>query len=153
MFGIVELNDNIYTFGGNNKDGTWYSNIVEIYDIKSNTWIEDANLPIAGQCSAVVVGNCIYILIHGNGLYKYDHTATTSKLKYIKLSDFPLKEWYCFDCVSAIGDIFVIGGASCGKWLNVMYKYDILINTWIEMPCMKKQRRRCSATVSKILIL
>jgi N-acetylneuraminic acid mutarotase len=154
LFGIAELNDRIFTFGGNIKDGSWYSDIVEIYDTKLDIWYQEDSLPVAGQCSAVVVGNCVYVLIHGNGLYKYDYTATTaSKLKYLKLCDFPLKEWYCFDCVGANGDILVIGGASCGKWLNVMYKYDILLNAWIEMPSMKKQRRRCSATVCKILKL
>lgn len=143
LLGVTEYDGKIYAFGGNCDDGVWYTDALEIYDPNQDVWSLGKKMPLAGQTSAITVGQYIYVFIHGYHVYQYCPKSDS----YIKISDLPLKQWYCFDVKTVNGRIYVTGGACEGQWTNSMYQFDVGSFEWTEMPKMNKERRRCSAAV------
>lgn len=135
-------NGKIYTFGGNSEDGDWYSDAAEVYSPITNTWSDCAAVSIAGQCSAASVDQYIYVFVHGKQVLRY----CPSKNQYLKLSALPLPDWFCFDVTVINEKIYLLGGATQGKWVGSMYQYDCYADSWKAMPSMSKHRRRCAAT-------
>lgn len=144
MLGAAAHKDKLYVFGGNNADGDWNSDDLEIYDTLTNTWTSGPKLPEAGATSAVTVGDFIYVFLHGKYLVRYC-PATSSYARLGK--ELPLKQWFSFDVAAINGTIYVVGGNCEGKWANVLYQYTIHNNTWTQLPSMDHQRRRCAASI------
>ena len=144
LLGVTYYQQKIYCFGGNCGDKVWNTDVLEIYDIATNTWSTGKSLPIAGQCSAVTIGDFIYVVLHGNYILRYDPRTND----YVQICDsLPCKQWFCFD-VTVINDrMYFHGGNEDGIWSNAFWKYDVFTNTWTQLPSMHKERRRCSAAV------
>jgi hypothetical protein len=100
-------------------------------------------MPHPGCAAAVNVGSYIYVLVHGRCLLRYDPVSDT----YKELSLLPLPEWYTFDVVALDNFIYVLGGATVGRWTQEGYAYDVRNNSWSNLPCMAKPRRRCAAAL------
>ena len=144
LLGVTHYQNKLYAFGGNIDDKIWNSDVLEIYDIATDTWSTGKSIPIAGQVSAVTIGDYIYVVQHGHHILRYDPREDS----YTQISfDLPLKKWFCFD-VTVINDrMYFHGGNEDGVWSNAFWKYDVFQNTWEELPSMNRERRRCSAAV------
>jgi len=144
LFGITSLDEKIYTFGGNCGDGIWNSDVLEIYDVLTDSWSKGKSVPIAGQTSAATIDSYIFVAIHGHHIVRYSPLEDD----YITISfELPFRNWFCFDVSAINGRLYFHGGNIDGVWSNVLWKYDPFDNTWIELAKMKKSRRRCSAAV------
>eukprot|EP01034_Spumella_vulgaris_P041279 gene41279-51106_t len=77
LLGATEHLSKLYVFGGNCDDKVWNTSVLEIYDIGSDKWSMGAPLPVAGQCSAVSVGDYIYVFMHGAYAVRYDPVLNT----------------------------------------------------------------------------
>lgn len=144
LLGATEYQNRIYTFGGNLGDREWNSDAVEIYDIGSNSWAKGPSLPVAGQASAVTIGDYIYVVMHGHYILR----CCPRTLTYTQVSfGLPHPRWFCFDVAAVNHSIFIAGGNIDGVWSNVLWKYNVLTNEWEELPRMTKDRRRCSVAV------
>ena len=144
LLGATEVNNKIYVFGGNCDDGIWNTNALEIYDIASDSWTLGAPTPVAGQCSAIAVGDLIYVFLHGAYVVRYDPLTN----KYTQLTEsLPVQRWFSFDVTACNGVIYLHGGNENGVWSDVLYSYSVSSNTFTKLASMKKERRRCSASV------
>ncbi len=144
LLGATEYANKIYVFGGNCDDGVWNTNVLEIFDIASNSWTMGTSLPVAGQCSAVTVGEYIYVFIHGAYVMRYEPLTNT----YTRLTQtLPCKAWFSFDITTCNGKVYLHGGNVSGVWSNVLYCYDVSSNTFEQLTNMLYERRRCSASV------
>jgi N-acetylneuraminic acid mutarotase len=144
LLGVTHYQNKLYAFGGNCGDKVWNTDVLEIYDMQTETWSSGKSLPIAGQVSAVTIGDFIYVAVHGNHILRYDPRQDS----YTQVSfDLPVKKWFCFD-VTVINDrMYFHGGNIDGVWSNAFWKYDVFANAWEELPSMIRERRRCSAAV------
>jgi N-acetylneuraminic acid mutarotase len=138
----------LYSFGGNceNNDDTekkWFSAAVECYNPATDSWTSKADLPYPGPCSAVTVGEYIFVLLHGKCVLRYCPNSDA----YTTLAALPLPDWFCFYASPYGSTIYVNGGASKGVWSRAFYSYDTLTDSWTELPQMLKQRRRCAAAI------
>lgn len=133
----------ILVFGGNTKDGDWYTASVEAYDTLTDEWYPLADLPHPGPCSAVEANGTIFVIMHGGHVLRYE----VEEDRYTMLSPLPLKAWYCFDVVAVGPYVYLIGGALSGKWTKAFYKYDTEMDEWTAMPELLRERRRCAAAV------
>ena len=71
-----------------------------------------------GPCSAVAVGDFIYVLMHGKRVYRYDRAADT----YLPLAELPLSNWFTFDVTTFGCYIYAHGGASEGIWSKAFFQ-------------------------------
>lgn len=145
LMGVASHGSRIYCFGGNiGKDDQWTSDALDIYDTTTNTWTVGKKLPIAGQCSAVSSGDFVYVASHGNHIYRYDPTADT----YTQISfQLPLPQWFGFDICAFNYSLYLLGGATGGRFSKQLWRYDIIDNSWKKCAEMKQERRRCSAAI------
>ena len=144
LFGAAVCGSKIYCFGGKREDLVWDSDVLEIYDILTNTWSTGLPLPMPGQTSAVTIKDFIYVTIHGHSLYRYDPSRNIYE---ILVHSLPLFNWYCFDMTTINQELYFHGGNIDGKWSNSLWKYNPYLDTWKELTPMKRVRRRCSAAV------
>lgn len=144
LFGMAHLHDKLYVFGGVCSDKIWNSDIVEVFDTCTNSWQQKKNMPIGGQTSAITIGDFIYVISHGNHIYRYD--ANEDSYTQISFS-LPRKNWFGFDVTTVNDRIYFHGGNVDGVWSNELWKYDIYSNKWSQLESMKSERRRCSAAV------
>ena len=133
----------ILVFGGNTKDGDWYTASVEAYDTLTDEWYPLSDLPHPGPCSAVEASGVVFVFMHGGHVLRYE----VEEDRYTKLSKLPLKAWYCFDVVAVGRHVYLIGGALAGRWTKSFYKYDTDTDDWTVMPDLLRERRRCAAAV------
>ncbi|CAM9221378.1 unnamed protein product [Ectocarpus fasciculatus] len=143
LLGAVAFDDKIYAFGGNCDDPHWFTNRAEVFDLKTSKWKYISDVPASGEMSAVVVNGVMFVLVHGNFIYRYDPAAD----KYQQLNPLPLPEWFCFDTAVMGDSIIAYGGASVGKWSSRAFRYDTISGTWIELAEMTTCRRRCGGAV------
>ena len=144
LHGAAAVGHNLYVFGGNGDDVTmWHTAAVEAYDLTTNAWMKKKDLPAAGPCSAIAVGDAVYVLLHGKRVYRYDRHADT----YVPLAPLPLKEWFTFDVCVHGRTIFCTGGATEGKWSKAFWSYDCAADAWTQLPDMQQQRRRCASAL------
>ena len=95
----------------------------------------------------MTVGKYIYLFIHGRkNVYRFDPEEECYQI-FIEL---PLPEWYSFDVVASEKCIYIIGGASKGKWLKSVYMLEVSSSTWIQIPDMINQRRRCAVSIIEL---
>lgn len=144
LLSLAAYGNKIYAFGGVIDDKIWNTNVLEIYDIASNTWSQGKALPLVGQTSAVTIGDYIYVIIHGHYILRYDPRQDT----YLQLTtDLPCKQWFCFDVTVINNRMYFHGGNIDGVWSNQLWRYDPFENTWNQLPSMLRERRRCSAAI------
>lgn len=112
-------------------------------------WEElSCRLPVrGGGCSAVTVGDRIFVFLHGSagGVCSFDPAGE----KFSALTPLPVEDWHCFDvtCVTGAEEVYVIGGASKGAWAKVAYLYHTRLDSWRRLPDMPQAKRRMAATV------
>jgi hypothetical protein len=144
LHGAAAVGHELIVFGGNGDDVTlWHTAAVESYDLTTNVWTKKKDLPAAGPCSAVAVGDVVYVLLQGKRVYRYDHRAD----EYVPLAPLPLKEWFTFDVCAHGHKIYVTGGASEGVWSKAFWSYDCVTDAWTQLPDMLQQRRRCASAL------
>jgi hypothetical protein len=162
------LQNKLYVFGGQidaNKPGTdqeWVTDSAECYDLTINEPIDDNNgkdnddagkrtgwqrinnMPIASITACVSIEDLglIYVFLQTqNKVYRYLPESD----EYIALCKLPLKQWYGFTVTTLGTKIFLMGGITNGTWTNSFFEFDILSNTFKELPSMKQERRRCAS--------
>jgi hypothetical protein len=144
LHGAAAVGHELIVFGGNGDDvALWHTAAVESYDLTTNAWTKKKDLPAAGPCSAVAVGDVVYVLLQGKRVYRYDHRAD----EYVPLAPLPLKEWFTFDVCAHGHKIYVTGGASEGVWSKAFWSYDCVTDAWTQLPDMLQQRRRCASAL------
>lgn len=176
LLGCTILNNKLFIFGGmisNSKpniqsplikeedfnideediESSWFTNTVEIFDLITKDITYGPNLPYSDITSAITINNIIYLFIHGKGCYTMNSCYKSFESKeisyeYIFKSTLPVENWYNFDCSSYNELIFLVGGISNGKYLRDVFCYDTISNKWIQLPSMKKQRRRCAIAIA-----
>lgn len=91
----------------------------------------------------VCVEPLLLVGFHLQNVLRYDPETDT----YEACSELPLPDWHCFTAVAVGHKVYVLGGASKGKWSGAAYCYNTRANTWRELPPMTTARRRCVAVV------
>ena len=143
LMGATVCKGYIYCFGGSGAEGScWHSDVIERYELSSDTWtVCRCKLPKSGETSAVAVEGYIYVFIHGHGCWRFD----TETEEFVFTAMLPLKEWFTFStvvdplCPQAI---YLIGGASCGRFSKECWKYCCVTHTFSPVPGMTRARRR-----------
>lgn len=166
LHGVASYGTKLYVFGGSCDDPHWHTDTAEVYDtsLSASSWTQlPSRLPSSGGVSAVSVYPFIYLFLHGKHVCRYDPEADT----YTNLSTLPVYDWHCFDakgiaptpevipeylrsdCQEGLGttEIYLVGGASNGKWGTFAYCYDIHGDCWRELASMKQAKRRLACAV------
>mmetsp|Transcript_15989 Transcript_15989/g.16114 ORF Transcript_15989/g.16114 Transcript_15989/m.16114 type:complete len:412 (+) Transcript_15989:90-1325(+) len=143
LLGVTVYENKIYAFGGNRNDPEWYTAIAEVYDTETDSWSSLSNMPLKGESSAITVNNRIFIFVHGQSVLEY----IPSTDKYRPISQLPLPEWFNFSLsLSPFQDIiYIIGGASQGRWCKDVYSFNTSTSTWTAIESMQNARRRSAA--------
>ena len=168
LHGVTSFNTKLFVFGGSCNDPYWHTNTAEVFDtaIPNSTWIPlSTPLPASGSTSAVTIYPFIYVFLHGKYVCRYDPQQDT----YTKLSNLPVYDWHCFD-VKAIPPsfssssssssltttqevpqqlpiVYVMGGASNGKWGPFSYRYNVLTDSWTELAPIPQSKRRVACAI------
>mmetsp|Transcript_13974 Transcript_13974/g.32912 ORF Transcript_13974/g.32912 Transcript_13974/m.32912 type:complete len:354 (+) Transcript_13974:75-1136(+) len=145
LHGVAAVGENIYVFGGA-TDTQYEIKHVERYDAAKNIWEVRAELPVGSYASASSVGKCVYVFLWGKHVVRYDTEADT----YETMVPLPLPEWFGFATASLGDSIFVVGGATRGRWSRAAFRFDPAADggkgSWEALPEMFGTRRRCAAT-------
>jgi hypothetical protein len=167
LHGVASYGSKLYAFGGSCDDTHWHTATTEVFDTNSPTgqWAQlPTRIPCSGGVSAVAVYPFIYLFLHGRNVCRYDPEADS----YTNLSALPVHDWHCFDAKgvspvsppSLLGEdhpshmeglgttqIYLLGGASSGKWGTFAFRYDIPSDSWSELCAMTQAKRRLACAV------
>jgi hypothetical protein len=151
----VYLNGKIYKFAGTGP-GTSSTNVMEIYDVASNTWTAGAVYPLAESfVSGWTQGGFIY---GAGGINSPASAATNKTFRYdpasntwddAAIADLPLTRWGAAtavytDAVLAGG---YVNGVATANISNTVISWDVPTNTWLSVPNMLGERARFSGAV------
>ena len=140
------LNGKIYKFAGSNNTAS--TNVLEIYDIASNTWSVGAPYPAAiSFVSAFVQGNFIYAAggvdsvtnLESAKTYRYDPIANS--WNDAAIADLPVSRWGAAAGVYQTDGILA-GGYSGNAISNTAISWDAASNTWQNAGTMVGERSR-----------
>ena len=149
--GVVAYKDKIHVIGRSQFksfiDKSFISNpsayfrflsAMEIYDTKSNTWIEGPSMPTARQCAAVLYRDKIYVIGRYNGypLPNFE-IFDIDKNKWETKKDVPLA-MSAYSYVASHGCIYFFGDYN---ELNRVLVYDIEKDKWLNVESNFKGRR------------
>jgi hypothetical protein len=164
LHGVASYGSKLYAFGGSCDDPHWHTDTAEVFDTNCPTdqWAQlPTRIPCSGGVSAVAVYPFIYLFLHGRHVCRYDPEADT----YTNLSPLPVHDWHCFDAkgvspsilpedrpathTEGLGttQIYLLGGASSGKWGTFAFRYDIPSDSWTELCAMTQAKRRLACAV------
>jgi hypothetical protein len=169
LHGACEFKGSIYVFGGCRDAPEWFTNEVEVYDIKSDSWFSLNPVPMSGAMSAVTASGAIFVMVHGKGLYRYNPVCST----YDWLGNYPIHDWHCFSVAVIEENIFLCGGMSRGNLCSDCYRFDTraveailrshrdadrgisdisnnLSYLWKHESCMPKARRRSALVAVRV---
>jgi N-acetylneuraminic acid mutarotase len=133
-FGIAQVGGKIYCIGGYN--GSTYYNLVEVYDIKSDTWSTKTPMPTARAYFAITVLNGKIYCIAGD-------TGSGTASNVVEVYDVKTNTWttiesypetvYGLSATTLDGTIYVGGGRYPGDSYTIesFYSYDIDTDSWI----------------------
>jgi len=128
---VAAVGSKIYVIGG--WDGiTEVSNIVEAYDINSQTWERKANLLTAVVYSAcAVVGNSIHVFggYNGNSITNKHQVYNTVTNNWSYSANLPQARSGC-GAAAVSGKIYLIGGFYNNTPVDLNQMYDPSTNTW-----------------------
>ena len=152
----VYLNGKIYKFAGTGP-ATASTNVLEIYDIASNTWTVGAPYPLAiSFVSAFAQGNFIYA---AGGIDSVTSTGSVKTFRYdpatnswndAAIADLPQTRW------GAASSFYNNGGVLAGGYVNgsvtanistSAISWDLASNTWSSLPNMLQERSRTNGAV------
>jgi len=151
------IGDDIYVIGGLDKSGNTLD-VVEVYNVKNNSWKSVAHLPQGlNHPAAASYDGKIYVVggfistewIPTNQLFIYDPI----KNQWTEGNPMPTPRG-ALNALFVNGTLYAIGGQDNAKSLNINEAYDPLTNNWISKPSMPTARNHAaSATVdNKIYI-
>ena len=131
--GCVEINGNIYVFGGQRTDAP-VTDEVYCYNIESGTWTQKASILEARRSFAQCVINGKIYVAGGYGANGYLNTLECydpEADEWTKLADMPTKRSSVAG-ISSNGKFYVFGGwnNSTEKYLNTVEVYDPVKNSW-----------------------
>ncbi len=152
---MVACNGRLYLFGGAPAGGTAV-NSARVYDPQTNQWTQLANIPVAVRDPAgCAVEDTIYVFggftTSTNGIpncYAYNTVSNTWRT----LANLPRpRGWATAHAVSHPDSgtfIYVCGGESAGAARNLVHRYSVATNTWIEeMPMRRAKRSHAGAVI------
>jgi len=151
------IGDDIYVIGGYDKSGDPLD-VVEVYNVKNNSWKSIAPLPrVLHHAAAASYDGKIYVVggfiarewIPTNQLFIYDPI----KNQWTEGNPMPTPRG-ALNALFVNGTLYAIGGQDNAKSSNKNEAYDPLTNKWISKPSMPTGRNHAaSATVdNKIYI-
>jgi N-acetylneuraminic acid mutarotase len=151
----VFLNGKIYKIAGATSSGgtSAGSNVVEVYDIASNTWSAAANYPLAlGFVQAIARNGYIYsaggvdFTSSSGSLKTYRYDPATNAWDDAAMADLPADRWG--GASDYYNNGFVIAGGYVGGTLsNTVVEYDLVANNWRSLPNMPQARARMNGSV------
>ncbi|QUI25464.1 hypothetical protein HZI73_25595 [Vallitalea pronyensis] len=138
--GVAEVDGKIYAIGGYNNSEL---NVVEAYDIATDTWITKASMPTARWSLDVAEVNGKIYAIGGQNLEneyldtveEYDPATDTWTTK----ASMPTPRHY-LSVAEVNGKIYAIGGSSGLSYNNIVEEYDPQTNTWTTKASMPTAR-------------
>mmetsp|Transcript_26697 Transcript_26697/g.41787 ORF Transcript_26697/g.41787 Transcript_26697/m.41787 type:complete len:247 (-) Transcript_26697:285-1025(-) len=141
LHGAAAAGGRIFVFGGASE--TEYEiKQAESYDPELDRWEACPPLPVGSYASAAAVDDrSVFVFLWGKQVLKYDIEART----YEPMSKLPMPEWYGFATTPLGTSIYVVGGATKGRWSKKAYRFDTINGSWHELPSMRGVRRRCAA--------
>ena len=151
------IGDDIYVIGGLDKSGDTLD-VVEVYNVKNNSWKSIAPLPRGlNHAAAASYDGKIYVVggfissewIPTNQLFIYDPI----KNQWTEGNPMPTPRG-ALNALFVNGILYAIGGQDNARISNINEAYDPLTNKWISKPSMPTGRNHAaSATVdNKIYI-
>lgn len=137
---VVAVGNKIYVMGGWDGVGA-VSNIVEVFDIETNTWERRANMHTATvYAAAVAVGNAIHVMGGYNGItYLNRHQVYNTITNTWSLAANLPQSRSGSKAALVSGQIFLVGGFN-GSALNTNQAYDPFTNAWTEKAAMPTAR-------------
>ena len=134
-FGIqtVTINGKIYAIGGQTAEYSGYTNVMEVYDPKTDTWTSAAPMNESrSYFGAVVYDGKIYVMggLGGSDTMEvYDPNLDTWTLMTTSM---PVSTYgFSVTLIPETSRVVVIGGGSYG---SRVYEYDIEYDTWTQKP-------------------
>lgn len=129
--GVIAVGDKIYAIGGQLSSG--YSNKVEEYDPKTDTWTTKANMPTASSYFGIAkINDQIYILGGYNGSYQNKvqvYNPVTNIWTTMPTSHNMPVAMRSFAATAYNGKIYVTGGYT-GSYRNTVYEYNPVTGAW-----------------------
>ena len=150
------LNGKIYKFSGNTNTGV--TNVLEIYDIATNTWTAGAAYPLSlGFVNCFVSGNFIYAAggidaaaTPNPSLKTYRYDPATNTWNDAAIADLPATRWggasALYNGQGLIAGGFV-GGANDVNISTSAIVWDPTANAWSTIPSMLAERARMGGAV------
>jgi N-acetylneuraminic acid mutarotase len=138
---VASVNNKIYVFGGWDGLGA-VSNVVEVYDIQTQTWDRKANMNTAVvYAAAAVVGNSIHVLGGYNGssiLNRHQVYNTLTNTWSVSVNLPQARSGGSATVVS--GRIYLIGGYYNNSPVNSNFMFDPATTTWTSKSSMPTAR-------------
>ena len=151
------LNGKIYKFAGTGP-ATASTNVLEIYDVASNTWTPGPAYPLAiSFVSAFVQGNFIY---GAGGIDSVTSTGSVKTFRYdpvanswsdAAIADLPQTRWGAASSFYNNGGVLAggyVNGSVTANISNTIISWDLVTNTWqSSLPNMLGERARMNGAV------
>ena len=155
----VFLNNKIYKMGGTALVGAAAAatNVVEIYDVATNTWTLGAPLPLATSFPAAFTnGGFVYVAGGLQGTpaagsaktYRYD--PATNTWDDAAIADLPATRWGAAAAFFSGGGVLAggyVGGDATANISTSVIEWNPSSNTWTPLPSMLAERSRMSGAV------
>lgn len=128
---IATINNKIYVFGGWDGLGA-VSNVVEVYDVQTQTWERKANMNTAVvYATAAVVGNSIHVLGGYNGSNILNRHQVYNTLTNTWLVSTNLPQARSGGSAAVLSEkIYLIGGFYNNTPVNTNYMFDPITAIW-----------------------
>jgi len=148
-FSASNIGDDIYVIGGLNLSGDTLD-VVEVYNVKNNSWKSIAPLPRGlNHPAAASYDGKIYVVggyissewIPSNQLFIYDPI----KNQWTEGNPMPTPRG-ALNALFVNGILYAIGGRDNTKSLNINEAYDPLTNNWISKPSMPTARNHAASS-------
>jgi N-acetylneuraminic acid mutarotase len=152
----VFLNGRIYKFGGTGA-GSASTNVLEIYDVASNTWSPGAAYPLAASfISAFAHGNFVYAAggfqsalgAATNKTYRYDPVSNT--WDDVAIADLPATRWGAAHGLFNGGGLVAggyVGGSATANISTSVLSWHSGSNSWLTFTSMAGERSRVNGAI------
>lgn len=130
---VAAVNNKIYVIGG--WDGlSSVSNVVEVFDLDSQTWEKKSNMPTSVvYAAAAVIGNSIHVMggYNGNTIINRHQVYNTINNSWSLATNLPQARSGCGAAVVS-DKIYLIGGYFNSTALNTNQMYDPVTSAWVD---------------------
>lgn len=152
LHGSAMSGSTLYVFGGSpgsEVEQKLRTNCVESYDCTTFKWTLCAPMPYKAHVVATSVNDQqVYVFPYGDEeMLCYSPMTDT----YVTLGKLPLPSWHGYAVTHNSKfdptGVYLVGGATNGKWSKKIFRYDVVLVKWKELPELSLPRRRLGCAI------